>query len=132
MANPDLINVTSIVPGNAGWSFTAATYTALLLTVDANKILKINSMRVSNSSSSDMAVNLYVAGMGTTSSAGITLSGASATTYFTKAWISLASSVSEVLTAPIYLMEGDELRGGQEYSGDNIDIFISYEILDDA
>ena len=40
MANPNIVNVTSIVGGNLGFNLSATT-TATLLTVDSDKILKI-------------------------------------------------------------------------------------------
>jgi len=47
MANPNIVSVTSIKAGNAGWNL-SNTLTATLMTVDANKILKINSIICSN------------------------------------------------------------------------------------
>ena len=41
MANPNLINVSSVVGGNAGFNL-PNTATATLITVDADKICKIN------------------------------------------------------------------------------------------
>ena len=41
MANPNIVNVTDIKGGNYGWAL-SNTLTATLLTVDAEKILKIN------------------------------------------------------------------------------------------
>ena len=35
------------------------------------------------------------------------------------------------LTSPIYLMEGDILKGGASANSD-LDLFVSYEVLDDA
>jgi len=43
MANPNIINVSSILAGNAGFNLTA-TATATLITVASDKILKINSI----------------------------------------------------------------------------------------
>ena len=47
MANPNIVSVTSIYGGNAGWNL-SSTLTATLLTVDADKIVKINSIICSN------------------------------------------------------------------------------------
>ena len=47
MANPNLVNVATINGGNLGFNLSATT-TATLLTVDADKILKINRITVAN------------------------------------------------------------------------------------
>ena len=47
MANPNIVSVSSIYGGNAGWNL-SNTLTATLLTVDAEKIVKINSIICSN------------------------------------------------------------------------------------
>ena len=41
MANPDIVDVATINAGNAGWNL-SNTLTATLLTVDAEKVVKIN------------------------------------------------------------------------------------------
>ena len=43
MANPNIVSVTSIYAGNAGWNL-SATLTATLLTVAADVIVKINAI----------------------------------------------------------------------------------------
>ena len=66
-------------------------------------------------------------GSGTT---GITTTGANATVYLAKT-ISVPADASLVVSdTPIYLMEGDILKGGASASGD-LDLFISYETLID-
>ena len=47
MANPNIVSVTSIYAGNAGYNLSATT-TATLLTVDADKIVKINNIICAN------------------------------------------------------------------------------------
>ena len=47
MANPNIVNVTSIVGGNLGWNL-SATATDTLMTVDADKIVKVNRITVAN------------------------------------------------------------------------------------
>ena len=48
MANPNIVNVSSIVGGNAGWALPHSSLTATLLTVAADVIVKINSLIVTN------------------------------------------------------------------------------------
>jgi hypothetical protein len=129
MANPNIVSVTSIVGGNLGFNL-SNTLTATLLTVASDKILKINRITVANVDGSSAAdVNLFVDGMGN-GAAGITATGAS-TVYLAKTVSVPADATLVISDTPIYLMEGDILKGGASASGD-LDLFISYEVLDDA
>ena len=131
MANPNIVSVSTIYGGNYGWAL-SNTLTATLLTVDAEKLLKINRIVCSNVDGTNAAdLNLYVDGMGTAAANGLTPTGASATTYLAKT-ISIPADASLVVTdTPIYLMEGDILKGGASATGD-LELFITYEVLDDA
>jgi hypothetical protein len=130
MANPSIVSVTSIYGGNAGWNL-SSTLTATLLTVDAEKIVKINSIICSNVDGTNAAtLNLYVDGMGSGAS-GVTTTGADATVYLAKTVSIPADATLVVLNAPIYLMEGDILKGGASAASD-LDLFVSYEVIDDA
>ena len=130
MANPNIVSVTSIYGGNAGWNL-SSTLTATLLTVDADKIVKINSIICSNVDGTNSAtLNLYVDGMGSGAS-GVTTTGADATIYLAKTMSVPADATLVILNTPIYLMEADVLKGGASSSSD-LDLFVSYEILDDA
>ena len=131
MANPNIVNVSSIVGGNLGFNL-SSTATATLLTVDADKILKINRITVANVDGTNAAtVDLFVDGLTTAGATGITPTGADATVYLAKT-VSVPADATLVLSdTPIYLMEGDVLKGGASAASD-LDLFISYEILDDA
>ena len=130
MANPNIVSVTSIKAGNAGWNL-SSTLTATLLTVDADKIVKINSIICSNVDGTNSAtLNLYVDGMGSGAS-GVTTTGADATIYLAKTMAVPADATLVILNTPIYLMENDILKGGASAASD-LDLFVSYEILDDA
>jgi len=129
MANPNIVNVTSIVGGNIGFNLGSST-TATLLTVAADKILKINRITVANVDGSSAAdVDLFVDGLGN-GAAGITATG-SATVYLAKTVSVPADATLVISDTPIYLMEGDILKGGASAASD-LDLFISYEVLDDA
>ena len=125
-------SATSIYAGNAGWNL-SSTLTATLLTVDADKILKINSIICSNVDGTNSAtLNLYVDGMGSGAS-GVTTTGADATIYIAKT-ITVPADATLVLidkNSSIYLMEGDVLKGGASAASD-LDLFVSYEVIDDA
>ncbi len=132
MANPNIVSVTSIYAGNAGWNL-SSTLTATLLTVDADKIVKINSIICSNVDGTNSAtLNLYVDGVGSGAD-GVTTTGADATIYIAKT-ITVPADATLVLidkNSSIYLMEADVLKGGASAASD-LDLFISYEIIDDA
>jgi hypothetical protein len=129
MANPNIVNVTSIVGGNIGFNL-SNTLTDTLLTVDPDKILKINRITVANVDGSSAAdVDIFVDGLGN-GATGITATG-SATVYLAKTVSVPADATLVLVDTPIYLMEGDILKGGASASGD-LDLFISYEVLDDA
>jgi hypothetical protein len=129
MANPNIVSVATILGGNAGWNL-SNTLTATLLTVTAEYILKINRIVVANVDGSSAAdVDLYVDGMGS-GTTGVTTTGADATVYLAKTISVPADSSLVISDTPIYLMEGDILKGGASASGD-LDLFISYETLID-
>ena len=130
MANPNLINVSSVLGANAGFNLTN-TATATLITVAADKLVKINRITVANVDGTNSATfDLFVDGMGS-GSTGVTTTGADATVYLAKTVAVPADTSLVVLDTPIYLMEGDILKGGASANSD-LDMFVSFEILDDA
>ncbi len=64
-------------------------------------------------------------------STGVTTTGADATVYLAKTVTVPADTTLVLLDTPIYLMEGDILKGGASANSD-LDMFVSFEILDDA
>ena len=127
MANPNLINVTSVVGGNAGFNLTN-TATATLITVDADKLLKINRITCANVDGTNSAtLDLFVDGLGSGAS-GVTTTGADATVYLAKTVSVPADSTLVVLDTPIYLMEGDAFEG-QASAASTLDLYISYEVI---
>ena len=130
MANVKLNEATSIYAGNAGWNL-SNTLTEILLTVDADKLVKINTITCANVDGTSAAdLNLYIDGLGS-GVGGVTTAGPDATVYLAKTISVPADSTLVILDSPIYLMEGDILKGGASASGD-LDLFISYEVFDDA
>ena len=131
MANPNIVNVTSIVGGNLGFNL-SNTLTATLATVAADKIVKINRITVANVDGTNAAdVDLFVDGLTTAGATGFAGTGADATVYLAKTVSVPADATLVLVDTPIYLMEGDILKGGASASGD-LDLFISYEVIDDA
>ena len=130
MANPNLINVSSVLGANAGFNLTN-TATATLITVASDKLVKINRISCANVDGTNSAdVDIFVDGMGS-GSTGVTTTGADATVYLAKTVTVPADTTLVLLDTPIYLMEGDILKGGASAASD-LDLFVSFEILDDA
>ena len=131
MANLNIVNVTSIVGGNLGFNL-SNTLTATLATVAADKIVKINRITVANVDGTNPAdVDLFVDGLTTAGATGFSGTGADATVYLAKTVSVPADATLVLVDTPIYLMEGDILKGGASAAGD-LDLFVSYEVINDA
>jgi|TARA_R100001530_G_scaffold45777_1_gene34423 hypothetical protein len=129
MANPNIVSVATIEGGNLGWNLTAG-LTDTLVTVDSNYILKINRIVCANvDGSSAYDLNLFIDGLGS-GAAGVTANAQDATVYLAKTISVPADSSLVVSDTPIYLMEGDILKGGGS-TVNKLDLFISYETLID-
>ena len=131
MANPNIVSVSSIYGGNYGWNLSTGLTTSLV-EVDTDKLLKINRIVCTNVHATDAAdLNLYIDVLATANANGLTVTGADATVYLAKV-ISVPANASLVVTdTPIYLLAGNILKGGTSASS-TLDLFISYEVLDDA
>ena len=130
MANPNIVSVSSIYGECVGWNLTATT-TTTLFTVAADKLIKINRIVCANVDGSAAAdLTLYV-DTNVQTSAGGTVAGGAADVYLAKTISVPADSSLVVSDSPIYLRELDVLKGGASAASD-LDLFISYEVLDDA
>ena len=130
MANPNIVNVSSILGANAGFNLTN-TATATLITVASDKLVKINRITCANVGGTNAATfDLFVDGLGS-GTTGVTTTGADATVYLAKTVTVPADTTLVVSDTPIYLMEGDVLKGGASAASD-LDLFVSFEVLDDA
>ena len=130
MANPNIVSVSSIYGECVGWNLTATTTTALF-TVASDKLIKINRIVCANVDGSAAAdLTLYV-DTNVQTSAGGTVAGGAADVYLAKTISVPADSSLVVSDTPIYLRELDVLKGGASAASD-LDLFISYEVLDDA
>tara|TARA_R110000803_G_scaffold137637_3_gene204563 strand:- start:159 stop:524 length:366 start_codon:yes stop_codon:yes gene_type:complete len=121
MANPNLVNVTSITGESIQHAMTT-TLTDEILVAAADTLVKVNSILIANIDGS-AAVDVSVF---------ITKSGGSP--------IAIASTISvpadSTLTVinkntALYLEEGDNLEGGASAAGDAV-MTVNYEILNDA
>ena len=130
MANPNIVNVTSIYGESIGEALTTTVDTAIM-TVSSNKLVKLNYIQVANDSGTASTVVTVAITKSDFTSAGI------GSTEDNAAIIFLASTVTcppddvlVILDKPIYLMELDNLEAGANPA--TADIFISYEVIDDA
>ena len=130
MANPNIVNVTSIYGESIGEALTT-TVTTDIMTVATHVLVKINYIQVANdhaSTATDVTVAIVKSDF---TSAGIGSGEDNAATIYLASTINLpADDVLVVLDKPIYLMEGDVLEGGANPA--TADIFISYEVINDA
>ena len=122
MAAPNILSATSIYGKQVGAALDTTTTTSLLANAaSSNKLLKINSIIVANvdgSSSADVTISWY---------------DGSNDRHLAKT-VAVPADTSLTLLgkdAPIYLEEGQSIRGGASANSD-LEILICYEILDDA
>ena len=130
MANPNIVNVTSIYGQSMGEALTT-TLTTDIMTAQSNKLLKINFIQVTNTApTASTDVTVAVTKIAYTSG-GILDAEDNAGTFELASTVNLpADDVLVVLDKPIYLMEGDQLEAGANPA--TADIFVSFEVLDDA
>ena len=128
MANPNIVNVTSIVGGNAGWLMTTSLVT-VLMTATAGSLVKINSLICTNIHGTNAAtVSLEINGIGA-GATGVTVAANLTTQVRIASTMNVPADDSLVLIdKPIYMMENDVLRGGAS-AASTLELFASYEII---
>ena len=130
MANPNIVSVTGIKGESVGFNLSATT-TTTLMTVASNKVVKVNRITVANvdgTNAADVTVSITKANFTPDGISNFDTSG----TFFIAKTISVpADSTLVLLDTPIYLMESDVLKGGAGAASD-LDLFVSYESIDDA
>tara|TARA_Y100000739_G_C20363716_1_gene353416 strand:- start:230 stop:598 length:369 start_codon:yes stop_codon:yes gene_type:complete len=122
MAAPNVVGVTSIFGKTVGAAL-GTTLTTNLLTCASDKLLKINTILVSNVDGSNDA-NVTVVFYDSSATASYKIANV----------IKVPAGSSLVVLgkdSPLYLEESDEIRGGASAASD-LEIIISYEELDDA
>ena len=130
MANPNIVSVTSIKGESVGFALTATT-TTTLMTVAANKVIKINRITCANvdgTNAADLTLSITKSNF---TPDGVDNFDTSGTFHLAKTVSVPADATLVVLDTPIYLMEGDVLKGGASAASD-LDLIISYESIDDA
>jgi len=130
MAAPNIVSVSSIIGESQGFEL-GTTVTTELITVDANKLVKINRISVANIDGTN-AADVTVAVDKATRTSAATGSSVSGATFKIASTVSVpADAVLVLLDTPIYLEEGDKLEGGASAASD-LTLFVSYEVIDDA
>jgi hypothetical protein len=123
MANPNIVNVTSIL-GETTYAALTTTLTTVLLANSAasGKVYKINSIMVANvdgTNAADVTVDINTA------------AGGGGTSYALASTISIPADATLTLVdknSSFYLMEDKSILGGASADGD-LEIIISYEII---
>ena len=122
MSAPNLVNVTSILGKTVGGNLNTTLTTSLLANgASSNKLLKVNSIIVANvdgANAADVTISWYNG----------------STDYYLASTVAVPADTTLIVLgkdAPIFLEEGQSLRGGASANGD-LDVIISYEELDDA
>jgi len=130
MANPNIVSVSSIYGESIGEALTT-TVTTDIMTVASNKLLKINYIQVANDHAT-VAIDVTVAiTKADFTSAGVASGDDNAAIIYLCSTVSCpADDILVILDKPIYLMEGDVLEAGANPA--TADIFVSYEVIDDA
>ena len=130
MANPNIVSVTSIYGESVAFNLAAST-TTTLFTVAADVLLKVNFIQVANvdgAAAKDLDLFVTKANFTPTGINDVDYSGS----FYLAKTISVPADASLViLNSPLYLMEGDVLKGGTAATSD-LDLFISYEVINDA
>ena len=130
MANPNIVSVTSIKGESVGFALSATTTTSLM-PVASDKIVKINRITcaiVDGTNAADLT--LFVAKANFTPDGGSNFD-TSGDFHLAKTVSVPADATLVILDTPIYLMEGDVLKGGAGAASD-LELFVSYESIDDA
>ena len=130
MANPNIVAVTSIYGESIGEALTTTVGTDIM-TVASNKLVKINYISVTNDHASTPVVVTVGVNKADFTSDGVASDEDNAAVFLLCGTMDLpADDTLVVLDKPIYLMEGDVLEAGANPA--TADIFISYEVIDDA
>ena len=130
MAAPNIVNVATIVGESQGFEL-GTTVTTELLHVASGKLVKINRISVANIYGTN-AADVTVAVDKATRTSAATGSSVTGATFKIASTVSVPADAVLVLSdTPIYLEEGDILKGGASAASD-LTLYISYEVIDDA
>ena len=130
MANPNIVSVTSIYGESIGEALTTTVGTDIM-TVSIHNLVKINSIIVTNTHATNATAITVGIRKAAFTSAGIGADEDNGGIFLLASTMNLPADDSLVLVdKPIYLMEADILEGGASVA--TADIFVSYEVINDA
>ena len=130
MAITNIVSVSSIYAGNAAWALTT-TLDATLFTVAADVTVKVNSITATNTSATVVTnLTLQIFGLTNSGQTGVTIGSGQTDIMIAAATPVPGSDILSVIDRPLYLMENDILKGGASIA--TVDLFISYEVINDA
>jgi len=132
MANPNIVNVSSIAFQNGGWQLNSvSTGTAILLTVSTDYAIKINSLYVCNTQVTDEVFTITFASIGVLT--GVVHNNDATATPSLLTGVSIpANTTIQVIDNPIYLLEADTMSAFGGASDNDLHIFASWEVFNDA
>ena len=129
MANPNIVSVSSIYFQNAGFNLQATA--EAVITVAADKTLKINSIYVCNTQPTDEVVTITFASIGVLTGV-VHNNDATATPSLLNEVSVPADTTIQVIDNPIYLVENDTMSAFGGASDDDLKLFASWEAFNDA
>ena len=126
MAEPDIVNVTSI-KGQTQAIAVGTSATDLVAVTPTDKIYKMNMLLISNVHATDAATITLTLNRATALSGVVT----TGSFHIAKSISIPAGATLDVLSKPLYLMEGDKIVG-QASAASSLESVASYEVIDDA
>ena len=126
MAEPDIVNVTSI-KGQTQAIAVGTSATDLVALTPTDKIYKMNMLLISNVHATDAATITLTLNRSTALSGVVT----TGSFHIAKSISIPAGATLDVLSKPLYLMEGDKIVG-QASAASSLESVASYEVIDDA
>ena len=130
MANTNIVSVTSIYGESMGEAL-STNLSTVIMTANANVLLKVNSITVANWHASNATAVTVSISKAAFTPAGIGASEDNAAVFDLCQALSVpATDQLQVLEQPIYLMETDAIHAGATNA--TADIIVSYEVINDA
>tara|TARA_R100001086_G_C11775505_1_gene242089 strand:- start:189 stop:575 length:387 start_codon:yes stop_codon:yes gene_type:complete len=126
----NIAGVTNLKTTTVGFAL-GTTVTTDLLTVSGSKLLRINTLLVSNIDGTDSADVTVAVVLADTDPEGVTDFTVSGTFYIAKLVAVPARSTLSILDTPLYLRAADVLEGGASAASD-LQLIVSYEVFDES
>jgi len=131
--SPNIVNVTSMHGTTVGFAL-STTVTTDLITVSANKILRLTALRATNvdgTNDATVTVGIVFADADPNGISDFDVTAINPLLLAKTINVPAGSALDLIDRGAIYLRAGDVLEGGASSAGD-IQLAVSYEVLDDA